>query len=124
MQVRARRESSFEGYDTSLGDRMRAVPHACVTSGTRLIDFRSLNALCGAARRRGALEPHEIGVRVANHYGRTLSAAELDSEPNVPDNPRIRTARDATAGGPRAVVRTGAPAPGIHLDETSLPGAQ
>ncbi len=36
-QVRARRDPSFEGYDTYLDDRMQAVLPACMRSGTRII---------------------------------------------------------------------------------------
>jgi hypothetical protein len=36
-QVRVRRDSSFEGYDTYLDDRMQAVLPACMQNGTRII---------------------------------------------------------------------------------------
>ena len=36
-QVRARRDPSFEGYDTYLDDRMRAVLPGCIRNGTKII---------------------------------------------------------------------------------------
>ena len=36
-QVRARRDPSFEGYDTYLDDRMKAVLPACMAQGTKII---------------------------------------------------------------------------------------
>ena len=36
-QVRARRDPSFEGYDTYLDERMRAVLPACMRNGTKII---------------------------------------------------------------------------------------
>ena len=36
-QVRARRDPSFEGYDTYLDDRMKAVLPACMKQGTKII---------------------------------------------------------------------------------------
>ena len=50
-QVRARRDPSFEGYDTYLDDRMRAVLPACIANGTKIISNQGWINPDAAARR-------------------------------------------------------------------------
>jgi hypothetical protein len=50
-QVRARRDPSFEGYDTYLDDRMKAVLPACMENGTRIISNQGWINPQGAAER-------------------------------------------------------------------------
>jgi hypothetical protein len=50
-QVRARRDPSFEGYDTYLDDRMQAVLPGCMKNGTRIISNQGWINPDGAARR-------------------------------------------------------------------------
>jgi hypothetical protein len=50
-QVRARKDPSFEGYDTYLDDRMQAVLPSCVRNGTRIVSNQGWIHPDGAARR-------------------------------------------------------------------------
>src|SRR5512140_1927833 len=50
-QVRARRDPSFEGYDTYLDDRMKAVLPGCMKNGTRIISNQGWINPDGAAKR-------------------------------------------------------------------------
>lgn len=56
-QVRARRDPSFEGYDTYLDDRMRAVLPACMRQGTRIITNQGWINPDAAARQRLPMHP-------------------------------------------------------------------
>jgi len=74
-QVRARRDPSFQGYDTYLDDRMDAVLQACLDNGTRIISNQGWINPEGAAqrivehlRKRGAR-----GVKVAAVTGNIIT---------------------------------------------------
>ena len=50
-QVRARRDPTFEGYDTYLDDRMKAVLPGCMRQGTKIISNQGWINPDGAAQR-------------------------------------------------------------------------
>jgi len=50
-QVRARRDPSFQGYDTYLDDRMRAVLPGCIEQGVKIISNQGWINPAGAAKR-------------------------------------------------------------------------
>ncbi|WP_454726427.1 MULTISPECIES: acyclic terpene utilization AtuA family protein [Cupriavidus] len=60
-QVRKRRDASFEGYDTYLDERMRAVLPHCIAQGTRIISNQGWINPLGAARRIAQL-CEELGL--------------------------------------------------------------
>src|SRR6218665_3197477 len=66
-QGRLRRDSSFAGYDTSLDERMRAVPPACMRHGTRIISNQGWINPTGAAERIVQLlrDAGQHGLKVA-----------------------------------------------------------
>ena len=66
-QVRARRDPTFEGYDTYLDDRMRAVLPACMNRGTKIITNQGWINPDGAAQRIVELL-REHGVSDFEHY--------------------------------------------------------
>lgn len=60
-QVRKRRDASFEGYDTYLDERMRAVLPHCIAQGTRIVSNQGWINPLGAARRIAQL-CEELGL--------------------------------------------------------------
>jgi hypothetical protein len=84
-QVRARRDPSCPGYDTSLDERMRAVLPACMRQGTRIISNQGWINPQGAARRivelLGELGIH--GVKVAAVGGSLITDRVLSLAPTI-----------------------------------------
>ncbi len=66
-QVRKRRDPAFEGYDTYLDERMRAVLPHCIANGTRIVSNQGWINPLGAARRIARLceELCLPGVKIA-----------------------------------------------------------
>src|SRR5690606_17994092 len=69
-QVRARRDSSFPGYDTWLDDRMKAVLPGCMRHGTRIVTNQ------GWINPRGAAERIAHWLREFGHRGVKVAAVD------------------------------------------------
>ncbi len=87
-QVRARRDPSFEGYDTYLDDRMRAVLSACRRNGTRIITNQGWINPEGAARRivHWLRELGFPGVKVAAVNGSLITDRVLHLTDRILEN--------------------------------------
>lgn len=74
-QVRARRDPSFEGYDTYLDDRMQAVLPGCMRNGTRIISNQGWINPDAAARRivHWLQKLGHKGVKVASVNGSLIT---------------------------------------------------
>jgi hypothetical protein len=89
-QVRARRDSSFPGYDTYLDDRLRAVLPACLRRGTRIVSNQGWINPEGAAERI----VHWLrafggrGVKVAAVSGSVITERVLDLASTIMENGR------------------------------------
>lgn len=79
-QVRARRDSSFPGYDTWLDDRMKAVLPGCMRHGTRIVSNQGWINPRGAALRivHWLREYGHRGVKVAAVDGSLVTDRILD----------------------------------------------
>ena len=87
-QVRARRDPSFEGYDTYLDDRMRAVLPACMRNGTRIISNQGWINPDAAARRivHWLRELGHTGVKVASVNGALITDRVLELTDRILEN--------------------------------------
>jgi len=87
-QVRARRDPSFQGFDTYLEDRMRAVLPACMRNGTRIISNQGWINPEGAARRIVELlqELGYPGVKVAAVGGSLITDRALSLTDRILEN--------------------------------------
>ena len=87
-QVRARRDPSFEGYDTYLDDRMRAVLPACMANGTKIISNQGWINPDAAARRivHWLREFGHTGVKVASVNGSLITDKVLSLTQKIMEN--------------------------------------
>ena len=87
-QVRARRDPTFEGYDTYLDDRMRAVLPACMKQGTRIITNQGWINPDGAAKRivHWLRELGFHGVKVASVNGSLITDRVLTLTDKILEN--------------------------------------
>jgi hypothetical protein len=87
-QVRARRDPSFEGYDTYLDDRMRAVLPACMKRGTKIISNQGWINPEAAARRvvHWLREFGHRGVKVAAVNGSLITDRVLQLTDRILEN--------------------------------------
>ncbi|QHE85500.1 acyclic terpene utilization AtuA family protein [Hydrogenophaga sp. BPS33] len=87
-QVRARRDPSFQGYDTYLDDRMRAVLPACMRHGTRIVSNQGWINPTGAAQRVVELlrEAGYHGVKVAAVNGSLITDRVLSITDRISEN--------------------------------------
>lgn len=87
-QVRARRDPSFEGYDTYLDDRMRAVLPGCLKRGTRIISNQGWINPDAAARRvvHWLREFGARGVKVAAVNGSLITDRVLQLTDRILEN--------------------------------------
>lgn len=87
-QVRARRDPSFEGYDTYLDDRMRAVLPACMKRGTKIITNQGWINPDAAARRivHWLREFGYGGVKVASVNGSLITEHVLELTDRILEN--------------------------------------
>jgi hypothetical protein len=87
-QVRARRDPSFEGYDTYLDDRMKAVLPACMENGTRIISNQGWINPQGAAERVVHWLRHfgYSGVKVAAVNGSLITDRVLSLTDRILEN--------------------------------------
>jgi hypothetical protein len=87
-QVRARRDSTFPGYDTYLDDRMRAVLPACLRRGTRIISNQGWINPDGAAQRivHWLRELGARGVKVAAVSGSLITDRVLELAGTIMEN--------------------------------------
>ncbi len=78
-QVRARRDPSFQGYDTYFDDRMHAVLPACIKRGTRIISNQGwINPIGAATRAKALLAEHGAPAwKVAAVTGSVISLERL-----------------------------------------------
>lgn len=87
-QVRARRDPSFEGYDTYLDDRMQAVLPGCMKNGTRIISNQGwINPDAAAKRIVHWLQKlgHQ-GVKVASVNGSLITDRVLSLTQKIMEN--------------------------------------
>lgn len=89
-QVRARRDPSFEGYDTYLDDRMQAVLPACIRNGTRIVSNQGWINPDGAAKRivHWLREMGHQGVKVASVNGSLITDRVLQVTDRILENGR------------------------------------
>jgi hypothetical protein len=87
-QVRARRDPTFEGYDTYLDDRMRAVLPACMQRGTKIVSNQGWINPDAAARRvvHWLREMGHTGVKVAAVNGSLITEHVLDLTDRILEN--------------------------------------
>ena len=87
-QVRARRDPSFEGYDTYLDDRMRAVLPACMKRGTKIVTNQGWINPDAAARRivHWLREFGYPGVKVASVNGSLITEHVLELTDRILEN--------------------------------------
>jgi len=87
-QVRARRDPSFEGYDTYLDDRMRAVLPACMAQGTKIISNQGWINPDAAAQRIVHWLQHfgYKGVKVASVNGSLITDKVLSMTDKILEN--------------------------------------
>jgi hypothetical protein len=87
-QVRARRDPSFEGYDTYLDDRMQAVLPACMKNGTRIISNQGWINPDAAARRivHWLQKLGHKGVKVASVNGSLITDRVLSMTQKIMEN--------------------------------------
>lgn len=87
-QVRARRDPGFQGYDTYLDDRMRAVLPACMRRGTRIVSNQGWINPDAAARRVTELlrEMGCPGVKVAAVNGSLITDRVLSLTDRILEN--------------------------------------
>lgn len=87
-QVRARRDPSFEGYDTYLDDRMKAVLPGCMKRGTRIISNQGWINPDAAAKRivHWLLELGHPGVKVAAVNGSLITDKVLSLTTTILEN--------------------------------------
>jgi hypothetical protein len=87
-QVRARRDPSFEGYDTYLDDRMQAVLPACIRNGTRIISNQGWINPDGAAQRivHWLQKLGHKGVKVASVNGSLITDRVLQLTDRILEN--------------------------------------
>jgi hypothetical protein len=87
-QVRARRDPSFEGYDTYLDDRMQAVLPGCIRNGTRIISNQGWINPDAAARRivHWLQELGHKGVKVASVNGSLITERVLQLTGKIMEN--------------------------------------
>ena len=87
-QVRARRDPSFEGYDTYLDDRMQAVLPACMKNGTRIISNQGWINPDAAARRivHWLQKMGHKGVKVASVNGSLITDRVLSLTQKIMEN--------------------------------------
>ena len=87
-QVRARRDPSFEGYDTYLDDRMQAVLPGCMKNGTRIISNQGWINPDGAAKRivHWLQQMGHKGVKVASVNGSLITDRVLELTDRVMEN--------------------------------------
>ena len=78
-QVRARRDPTFEGYDTYLDDRMKAVLPGCMRQGTKIISNQGWINPDGAAQRifRGGAIAPGLPLPVHRHLRADLAPGRL-----------------------------------------------
>jgi Acyclic terpene utilisation family protein AtuA len=87
-QVRARRDPSFEGYDTYLDERMKAVLPACMENRTRIISNQGWINAQGAAERVVHWLRHlgHRGVKVAAVNGSLITDRVLSLTDRILEN--------------------------------------
>ena len=87
-QVRARRDPGFEGYDTYLDDRMKAVLPACLRNGTKIISNQGWINPDAAARRivHWLRELGHTGVKVASVNGSLITDRVLSLTDRILEN--------------------------------------
>lgn len=87
-QVRARRDPSFEGYDTYLDDRMQAVLPGCMKNGTRIISNQGWINPDAAARRivHWLQQMGHKGVKVASVNGSLITDRVLSLTQKIMEN--------------------------------------
>ena len=87
-QVRARRDPSFEGYDTYLDDRMKAVLPACMKQGTKIISNQGWINPDAAAKRIIHWLQHfgYKGVKVASVNGSLITDKVLSMTDKILEN--------------------------------------
>jgi hypothetical protein len=87
-QVRMRRDPSFQGYDTYLDDRMRAVLPACMRNGTRIVSNQGwINPTAAAKRIVELLQELGIkGVKVAAVGGSLITERVLELTDTILEN--------------------------------------
>lgn len=87
-QVRARRDASFEGYDTYLDDRMRAVLPGCLKNGTKIISNQGWINPDAAAKRvlHWLREFGARGVKVAAVDGSLITDRALQLTDRILEN--------------------------------------
>jgi hypothetical protein len=87
-QVRARRDVSFEGYDTYLDDRMRAVLPGCLKNGTKIISNQGWINPDAAAKRvvHWLREFGARGVKVAAVNGSLITDRALQLTDRILEN--------------------------------------
>lgn len=87
-QVRARRDPSFEGYDTYLDDRMKAVLPGCMKRGTRIISNQGWINPDAAAKRivHWLRELGHPGVKVAAVNGSLITDKVLSLTTTILEN--------------------------------------
>lgn len=89
-QVRARRDPTFQGYDTYLDDRMRAVLPHCLKQGTRIVTNQGWINPEGAAERivHWLREFGHHGVKVAAVNGSLITERVLQLTDRILENGR------------------------------------
>ncbi len=87
-QVRARRDPTFEGYDTYLDDRMQAVLPGCMKNGTRIISNQGWINPDGAAKRivYWLQKLGYKGVKVASVNGSMITDKVLSLTQKIMEN--------------------------------------
>ena len=87
-QVRARRDPSFEGYDTYLDERMQAVLPGCMKNGTRIISNQGWINPDGAAKRivYWLQKLGYKGVKVASVNGSLITDKVLSLTQTIMEN--------------------------------------
>ena len=87
-QVRARRDPSFEGYDTYLDDRMRAVLPGCMKRGTKIISNQGWINPEAAAKRvvHWLRQMGHTGVKVAAVNGSLITDRVLGMTDRILEN--------------------------------------
>jgi hypothetical protein len=87
-QVRARRDSSFAGYDTYLDDRMKAVLPGCLKRGTKIISNQGWINPDGAAQRvsHWLRQFGASGIKVAAVSGSLITDRVLELTDTILEN--------------------------------------
>lgn len=87
-QVRKRRDPSFEGYDTYLDDRMRAVLPGCVRRGTHIVTNQGWINPVGAAERiaKHLSDMGAKGIRIAAVTGSLITDRVIDLAKTILEN--------------------------------------